>query len=111
MSGASGISEHAASGAGLMRDSPLGRVAVPLLVFVIIRGILAIWDIPYAFAWAIAGVFAFEAIWLFLRRKHAKSKHAIELDGHADMDAQKDAEFKHRYRAAQRNGDFDRFNK
>lgn len=108
--GASHISEHAASGAGLSRSSLLGRIAIPIFIFCVFRIAFDYWGIAKPATWAVAATVVCEILFIFLRRKVRLHSQAKAFAAAQDNENQRKLEFDKRYEEAKRSGALDRFN-
>ncbi|MGB7242479.1 MAG: hypothetical protein WBC93_10375 [Sulfitobacter sp.] len=111
MSGASKTSEHVATGTGMIRSSPFGRLAVTLLVFMLLRFGFTLFSFPYPVFLAIAITVLMEVLMFWALRKRRSRRMAKAVSLQAELHDLKQQEFALRYQEAKESGKLDRFEK
>lgn len=109
--GASGTSEHAAAGPSLLRPAPLGRLFVPVLVYIVARIFMPFEDRTLAFLGSVAVVVVFELIWWILRRALRNRRDKAAYREILDLEAEKKAAFEKQLAQAKRDGKLAHFGK
>ena len=105
----SSVGDMAAAGPGLWRDSPLGRIAVPLFIFMLLTGIFTVREWPYPLLIALGITAVFEALVFFYARKRRRRLTQKATDLQAQLHDLKQQEFALRYEEAKQNGQLDQF--
>ena len=87
----------------------VGRVAVTLLIFMILRVVFGAWSVPLPVVSAIGGVICLEGVWLLLRRYRHRRVLGQAEELKAQLHTLEQIDFDLRYEQAKRDGALDRF--
>ena len=94
-----------------MRSSPLGRLAVPVAIFLVTCLVLAVWGISQPSAYALAIAVLFEAVLFFVKRKRRARQMSKGVDLQTKLHDLKQQEFDLNYAKAKQDGTLDRWEK